>query len=208
MQKLIIKHLKGSKANQVEFFDLPVSEILLGRDPAARIVFDPIKDDLVSRRHLKITQEGDDKFTLTDLDSRNGNFIHRIKVAGATRLQSGDVIQLGEGGPQFLLDLDPRPENVPGATRIVAAPPATPMTRERRIESAAGSNEAVGPRPTAIIFGRLWAGCHRRPRRWAASRLPANRSRAGRTTWRSPSRKRSSEFRRGWCACPIPRTSR
>lgn len=153
MQKLIIKHLKGSKANQVEFFDLPVTEILLGRDPGAQIVFDPIKDDLVSRRHLKITQEGDDRFTLTDLDSRNGTFVNRIKVAGATRLQPGDVIQLGEGGPEFLFDLDPRRENVPGATRIVAAPTATPMTREQRIGSAAGSNEAVGAPQTAAVSG-------------------------------------------------------
>lgn len=129
MSKISIKHLKGSKENQVELFELPIGEIIFGRDPASQVAFDPVRDDIVGRSHLKIASNDDGTFTLTDLDSRNGSFVNGVKIMGSTRIDAGDVVQLGSGGPEFLFDLDPRPENVSRSTRIVTTGAAA--TREQ-----------------------------------------------------------------------------
>jgi serine protease Do len=124
MERIVIRHLKGSKANQTEVFATrDVREIILGRDPSANVKFDPDKDDLVSRIHAKINLDADDptQVTLTDLNSRNGTFINKVKITGATPIQPGDVIQFGQGGPEVEFDIEPRPESIPRATRIVSS---------------------------------------------------------------------------------------
>ncbi|MGT2428832.1 hypothetical protein ACU4HD_09235 [Cupriavidus basilensis] len=52
MTRIIITHISGSKAHQIEQFEVDrFDQIILGRDPAATVVFDPQRDDLVSRQH-------------------------------------------------------------------------------------------------------------------------------------------------------------
>lgn len=150
MERILIRHLKGSKANQTEVFSLKeVTEIGFGRDPANQIKYDPDKDDLVSRTHAKIAQDPDNptQFTLTDLNSRNGVFVNSVKVLGSTRVEPGDIVRFGPGGPEFQFDLDPRPQGVPKATRIVSAEETFPMnaTRESRAETL---KQDYAPPPT------------------------------------------------------------
>jgi len=46
MERMLIKHLSGSKANQVEEFALKHhNEIVLGRDTSATVQYDPDRDD-------------------------------------------------------------------------------------------------------------------------------------------------------------------
>jgi pSer/pThr/pTyr-binding forkhead associated (FHA) protein/S1-C subfamily serine protease len=116
MQKIIINHLIGSKANQTEIIEFTESKISFGRDKACQVVFDPEKDDLVSRVHCKIDIKDGNQFILTDLDSRNGTFVNHSKIS-SIELFVGDKVQLGKGGPEFSFDLDPKPQN-PKHTRL------------------------------------------------------------------------------------------
>ncbi|MCA1614469.1 MAG: FHA domain-containing protein, partial [Acidobacteria bacterium] len=130
MTRIVLRHLSGSKANQVEEFPLShVKEVVFGRDPSATVKYDPDRDDLVGRQHAKIAQDPNDptQFTITDLNSRNGTFVNRQKLAGTTRINVGDAVQFGPGGPEFQFDLEPRPLNATKPTRIAPGPTAPTM---------------------------------------------------------------------------------
>jgi len=146
MKKIIIKHIKGSKANQTEAFDLPITELALGRDITADIRFDPERDDIVGRAHAKLhpVAGSADSFTLTDLNSRNGSFINGMRIVGSAVLNPGDTIKLGEGGPEFVFDLDPRPQIEVKPTRLFEDP--TPPTRESVAPSNSSFQSEIAPR--------------------------------------------------------------
>ena len=121
MEKVILRHLKGSKATQVEEFTLDqFSELILGRDPSAGVRFDPEKDDLVGRQHARIARDPNDKykFSVSDLNSRNGTYVNKKRVTGQMWLSPGDVVQLGAGGPEIQFDIDPLPSHLVKSTRL------------------------------------------------------------------------------------------
>ncbi|HEX8354879.1 MAG TPA: trypsin-like peptidase domain-containing protein [Pyrinomonadaceae bacterium] len=129
MERIVLKHLSGSKANQVEEFPLNhVKELVLGRDPSATVKYDPDRDDLVGRQHAKITQDPNDpsQFIVADLNSRNGTFVNRQRLTGSTRINPGDVVQLGPGGPEFIFEIEPRPAGATKATRVAQTGPMAP----------------------------------------------------------------------------------
>ncbi|MFO1372222.1 MAG: trypsin-like peptidase domain-containing protein [Candidatus Competibacteraceae bacterium] len=141
--------------NQTEIFPLQdITEILLGRDPTANVKYDPDQDDLVSRMHARITQDplNKTKFTITDLDSRNGTFVNNTRITGSIQIEPGDVIRFGPGGPEFQFDVEPRPENVPRATRIASAleDKFPPPTREQRPEPMASAVGGSGTPRTSV----------------------------------------------------------
>ena len=46
MERIVLKHLSGSKANQVEEFPLNhVKELVLGRDPSSTVKYDRLPED-------------------------------------------------------------------------------------------------------------------------------------------------------------------
>ncbi|HET7293560.1 MAG TPA: FHA domain-containing protein [Vicinamibacteria bacterium] len=93
-------HLTGSLAGRIREVDAPV--VVLGRDPAgADVVFGPA-DRHVSRRHASITV-AERVLTLRDLDSSTGTFIDGEDIVEA-ELHDGDVIELGQGGPQLRVE--------------------------------------------------------------------------------------------------------
>jgi serine protease Do len=149
MERIVLRHLKGSRASQIEEFPLnETTELLLGRDPEASVRYDPERDDLVGRQHARIVRRTDEpyRFTLVDLDSRNGTYVNHQRVAGSTPLQPGDVVQLGAGGPEFQFDIDPLPQQYAKATRLaVGAVPVTPPAPT--LESTAVVAGASGERP-------------------------------------------------------------
>jgi serine protease Do len=141
MKRIVLRHLSGSKANQVEEFPLNhFEELVIGRDPSSTVKFDPDKDDLVGRQHAKIRREGADssQFVLTDLGSRNGTYINKERILGSVNIAPGDVVQFGPGGPEFQFDLDPRPEGLARATRVAGA------------DEAATAIKPNGPPPTRV----------------------------------------------------------
>jgi S1-C subfamily serine protease len=148
MERVILRHLKGSKASQIEEFPLQqFVELIMGRDPQSSVRFDPEKDDLVGRQHARIAREASDpqRFKLVDLNSRNGTFLNKLRVVGEMPIQPGDVIQLGAGGPEIQFDIDPLPAAYVKATRLGVAGPigATAGVHETRVEgTAAGAASA------------------------------------------------------------------
>lgn len=160
MERVILRHLKGSKASQLEEFPLQqFAELVMGRDPNSSIRFDPDKDDLVGRQHARIVRDSSDphRFKLVDLNSRNGTFLNKLRVVGEMPIQPGDVIQLGAGGPEMQFDIDPLPAIYVKATRMGVAGPAgaTAMgVNETRVGATVASGPISGapsaPAPNAI----------------------------------------------------------
>lgn len=133
MERVVLRHLTGSKQQQVE--ELPLDkakDLLIGRDTAAQIRFDPERDDLVGRQHARILQDPGDryKFSIVDLNSRNGTYVNQQRVVGTVALTPGDVIQLGPGGPEIQFDIDPPPAHLVKATRLAPAVSSMAPTRE------------------------------------------------------------------------------
>jgi S1-C subfamily serine protease/pSer/pThr/pTyr-binding forkhead associated (FHA) protein len=116
--------LAGSKVNQVEQFPGDsITELSIGRDPDATILFDAVRDDMVSRRHavIAITHGNPLGFKISDLGSSNGTFRNGEKIGSETELLPGDTVELGVGGPKFTFDVEPRPGNFVARTRLMDA---------------------------------------------------------------------------------------
>jgi pSer/pThr/pTyr-binding forkhead associated (FHA) protein len=52
-------------------------------------------DEFASARHARIEMRGDGVW-VQDLDSTNGTYVNGSRVAGAQRLDAGDVLRVGE----------------------------------------------------------------------------------------------------------------
>jgi len=167
MERIVLRHLSGSKAGQVEEFPLAhFRELIFGRDPSASVKYDPNRDDLVGRQHAKIVQDQADpnQFVITDLNSRNGTFVNRQRIGGSVRVSPGDTVQFGAGGPEFQFDVEPRPQadmrptRMEGTTASYGSSPATaPPTRMGSGPSPmppAGSMP-MGPGPTMPASGTV-----------------------------------------------------
>jgi cytochrome c-type biogenesis protein CcmH/NrfG len=142
MQQILIRHLSGSRANQLDQFPGETEEIIVGREPGIAVQYEAQSDDVVSRQHAKITRDSRGCCQLCDLQSRNGTFLNHQLIRGPVRLSHKDVVQLGTGGPEFRFELDPspleakptrfiNPERIAGtgitreATAAVMSPPAS-----------------------------------------------------------------------------------
>ncbi len=150
MERMIIKHLSGSKANQVEEFALKHhNELSFGRDSSAVVQFDPDRDDLVGREHAKIERDpnNNEGFLLTDMNSTNGTFLNEKKITGTTQVHPGDLVQFGPGGPKFQFDVEPRPSNATKPTRIVNTSKNAPATRVIDSAAAAGGSDSITTKP-------------------------------------------------------------
>jgi len=149
---MLIKHLSGSKANQVEEFSLKHhNELIFGRDTSATVKYDPDRDDLVGRQHAKIARDPSDPngFQLTDLNSTNGTWVNKQRVNGTVKLNIGDTVQFGPNGPEFVFDVEPRPENYAKSTRMVDAS-TTPATRMVDTTAAGSGATAGGKAPGTV----------------------------------------------------------
>jgi serine protease Do len=77
IERIVIRHVSGSKANQIEQIPLvDLTEITIGRDPSSNIAFDPPRDDIASRRHavIRVVRGDQISFRLADLAAATGLF--------------------------------------------------------------------------------------------------------------------------------------
>jgi len=79
-------------------FALSGTEVPVGRDPSNLLA---ISDPSLSRKHCVVTREGE-RYSIRDLDSRNGTFVNGIAVK-QSYLQHGDQISAGDSVFLFLL---------------------------------------------------------------------------------------------------------
>ena len=73
----------------------------LGRATTNRIV---VRDEVCSRKHCEVFQ-AESKWTVRDLDSRNGTRVDGVHVAGDYKLADGQLIQIGNCDLGFTFDL-------------------------------------------------------------------------------------------------------
>ena len=149
--KAVLRYLNGQAHEAAREFPLKLHKsVLFGRDPVCEISFPSGHDHIVSRLHCKISLGAGpgSSFRLTDLDSRNGTFLNRQRIAGEVTISPGDVLQLGPGGPQLEFDVEPRPAKP--ARRIgLAALEATVDSRETPPLPIPGAPPELAPLPPA-----------------------------------------------------------
>lgn len=81
------------KSEEIGTFDITSTPIIVGRDPRSDVV---IKNETVSKSHLKIIPKGD-QFFLVDLGSTNGTYVNGEKIT-ETLVTPDDMVQLGKRG--------------------------------------------------------------------------------------------------------------
>jgi hypothetical protein len=74
-------------------FPLNSAPVTVGRGGQNDLVLDG--DEFASARHARIEVRGDGAW-VQDLESTNGTFVNGSRVAGAQRLDAGDVLRVGE----------------------------------------------------------------------------------------------------------------
>jgi S1-C subfamily serine protease len=152
IERYVIRHISGSKANQVEEFDFNKPELTIGRTAASDIQFDPEQDVVVSREHGKIVKKSSEPpvFEVIDNNSRNGIFVNKQRVKTSQKLNVGDEVQLGNNGPVFSFDIYPRPQDMMMATRVVEIPTSIKPTTISEIVPA----EVVSSEPVKTGLGK------------------------------------------------------
>lgn len=150
IERYVIRHISGTKANQVEEFDFNKQELTIGRTAGSDIQYDPEQEVIVSREHGKIVKVTSDppQFSITDNNSRNGIFVNKTRVKGSAPLRPGDEVQLGSNGPVFAFDIYPRPQDMMMETKIMDIPTSIKATTISEItpSSNAASSSAEPPK--------------------------------------------------------------
>ncbi len=157
IERFVIRHTAGSKANQVEEFDYNKNQLTIGRVAGSDIQFDPEQEVIVSREHGKIVKESGEppRFSITDNNSRNGIFVNKTRVKGSSPLNPGDVVQLGNNGPVFTFDIYPRPQDMMMATKVVEIPTSIkPTTMSEMQPAAQNAQRATGMEPAKTGLGK------------------------------------------------------
>ena len=153
VDRFVIRHLTGTKANQVEEFDYKkYTELTFGRATTNLIRFDPDREAAVSREHGKIVRNADQplSFRVVDNNSRNGIFVNHNRITDSASIQPGDEVQLGQGGPVFQFDLNPRPAELMMSTRLVDMPSAKPTTELSLADADSTGNDLAAPHKVGL----------------------------------------------------------
>ncbi|TAJ25908.1 MAG: FHA domain-containing protein [Nitrospirae bacterium] len=101
--KFALIHLSGSRRGQTQEFG--VERLTIGTDPGNDLAFDPARDAAVSLWHAELSVENCE-LVLRDKGSQGGTFVNRQCVAEVI-LQDGDLLTLGQGGPQLRVRIRP-----------------------------------------------------------------------------------------------------
>ena len=112
MVNIIFRHISGSRATQVDVVAVGAHrELILGRAPSAAVRFDLHRDTTVGRHHARIEPDATDatQLRLLDLGSRNGTYLNGARIVGPTAIHAGDILRLGEQGPEVQVLIESTP---------------------------------------------------------------------------------------------------
>jgi len=101
--KFMLNHLTGSLQGRTQYFDTDLLRI--GTGEQCGLLFDGQKDAMVSPLHAEIVLE-DHRPIVRDRSGRDALLVNGRGTAEGL-LSSGDLIQLGEGGPEIRFRLLP-----------------------------------------------------------------------------------------------------
>jgi pSer/pThr/pTyr-binding forkhead associated (FHA) protein len=118
---------------QGQIFELTKNEVSIGRDISNDFV---INDAEVSRKHAKLTLEGD-RYKIEDLNSTNGTYIDGRRLIGPHVLAIGEIIMFGDN-VGVVFDGEPATPDVtiPGTLDLGSTPVAAIPTPEESFTPA------------------------------------------------------------------------
>jgi pilus assembly protein CpaF len=132
----IVIHEKGG-AERREVFES--SELTVGRVQGNDIM---LPKGNVSKRHARLLYR-DGRFIVTDLNSTNGTYVNRRRIAQATIVREGDRIYVGD----FVLRVEP-PLDREGSISYESSSAGTRASNTSHPEAA--SSETAAPTPSAV----------------------------------------------------------
>jgi Inner membrane component of T3SS, cytoplasmic domain len=138
----VLEIVEGPEAGRRIPLDGPLE---LGRDPAIGGALP--QDDLVSRRHTRVTPV-DDGARIEDLDSRNGTFVDGDQIFDPAHLAVGGTLLVGV----TLLELRPAAEAAAGMTSVRAIPASLTQFRAPAPQEAGGGLTTVRRVPTSLAI--------------------------------------------------------
>ena len=99
-------------------FEFEAGPILMGRNPACQLQFDPHQDILVSGHHCEVFQQ-ENAWFVRDTNSKHGTLLNGQTLTAPPPLNDGDSLQLGRNGPELRVGLSgPVPATSPSKTLI------------------------------------------------------------------------------------------
>jgi RsiW-degrading membrane proteinase PrsW (M82 family) len=137
----------------------PDQETVIGREPSCHIALNPYGYILVSRHHalirpLQPQENGLPRWEICDLNSANGTYVNGQYVKECQLLQSGDRIELGQGGPQFVFECQSNSSLIPTPIHSSPQPSSYNVASNLPLTPPVGS---VGqPQPNAVTFTQLF----------------------------------------------------
>lgn len=140
---IFIKHIEGSKSDQIESFE--GDQIRIGRHSDNDLKFDPRVDVSVSGFHAEIYRDGE-RFFIKDLQSRNGTLVNSRKIDQPIAVKDGDIIQFSARGPKVIFST-----RDPTATPEAAAV-ANPESAPTEFFSAEAVRAEASVAPTRFAF--------------------------------------------------------
>lgn len=144
MPSLTLTRLTGFDRNKKASLDK--DSVTLGTDAGSDLRFDPTWDKTVSPRHATLEYRGG-AWWLKDA-SKDGTFVAGRKVT-QEKLNPGDAIELGRGGPKVQVDFtvataSPVSAPAPAARSAqVATPPPVPTPSPAAVNSPSAANPAA-----------------------------------------------------------------
>lgn len=140
----------------VKVYELDEPVISIGRLPENTI---PISNMGVSRRHVKIEEDTDKSYVLTDLNSLNGTFVNGKKVKKVT-LAHGDKICIGKYTIFYECDQGPEVEKLVTKAQepemVVKTPQKVSKAGSTVVQPAIEENEASAQenavQPNAVLI--------------------------------------------------------
>jgi V8-like Glu-specific endopeptidase len=151
---LRITHTRGRMAPAVEHFE--VQRLRAGSAPGSELYFGAGDGRGVAPQHAEIRWEKG-AWQILDLGAPAGTFVNRVRVANKA-LESGDVVMLGAGGPEFRVEVvQPAPVSMAGTP----LPPADAQgrvdlaTAERIVADAVTRATAQEEKTAAIVAAKV-----------------------------------------------------
>jgi pSer/pThr/pTyr-binding forkhead associated (FHA) protein len=135
VSELSLEIVEGADAGHRAALSSPMT---VGRGRDVDLV---LADDLVSRRHARVSRSGAGA-VVEDLGSRNGTFVNGNQIYGPTRLEPGDQLQLGV----TLVELRSARQIAERPSAVQPVPP--PLARPAQAPAYLPADLEVDPAPT------------------------------------------------------------